>query len=122
MASIVPTADRSKGTVLVKVGFHKYDERVLPEMSAKVMFLKAGEAHTVSNDPPMLVIPETAYATRNGKTVVYKINDKKAVETTVEVGKKMNGYVEVVKGVEQGDKVINNLNEQIHDGISVNVE
>ena len=40
VAKIVPTADRGKATITVKVAFKKYDSRVLPEMSAKVLFLK----------------------------------------------------------------------------------
>ena len=66
---IVPTADRSKATVLVKVGFKEYDSRVLPEMSAKVLFLKGKEKKSDINEPPVLMIPLSAIVTRDNKKV-----------------------------------------------------
>ena len=57
---IVPTADRSKATVLVKVGFKNYDSRVLPEMSAKVSFFTEPVDTSIANQKPILVIPSSA--------------------------------------------------------------
>ena len=54
---IVPTADRSKATVMVKVGFKNYDSRVLPEMSAKVLFLNEDSDRSVVDRKPVLVVP-----------------------------------------------------------------
>jgi RND family efflux transporter MFP subunit len=57
VAKIVPTADRSKATVMVKVGFKNYDSKVLPEMSAKVIFLKGKEKKSDISEPPVLMVP-----------------------------------------------------------------
>ncbi len=122
VASIVPTADRAKGTVLVKVGFQKYDERVLPEMSAKVLFLKQKETQTVTNEPPVLVLPDASIANRNGKSVVYIITDKKAKEVVVTTGIKFDGFTEIKSGIHQGDRVIQNFDEKITDGVKVNTD
>jgi RND family efflux transporter MFP subunit len=81
---IVPTADRTKATVLVKVTFDKLDPRVLPEMSAKVAFLS--RPLTAAETTPRVAIPDTAVVTRNGKPEVFVIQDGKAVRTGVALG------------------------------------
>ncbi|MFZ1292204.1 MAG: efflux RND transporter periplasmic adaptor subunit, partial [Melioribacteraceae bacterium] len=60
VAKIVPTADRGKATVMVKVGFKNYDRKVLPEMSAKVLFLREAMQNEIVEEKPNLVIPKTA--------------------------------------------------------------
>ena len=70
VAKIVPTADRSKATVMVKVGFKNYDKRVLPEMSAKVLFLNEPVKESELQAQQYLVVPESSIATVNGKNVV----------------------------------------------------
>jgi RND family efflux transporter MFP subunit len=116
---IVPTADRAKATVLVKVGFETYDERVLPEMSAKVLFLTEGERVDTENQELMLVIPNTAMRSANGKNYVYKVNEDLVQEIEIEAGKNLGMYTEIISGLKNGDRVIRNLNDQISDGTSV---
>src|SRR5213596_4004760 len=78
VAKIVPTADRAKATVQVKVAFHAYDARVLPEMSAKVHFLPRPSRAAVDTQP-VLVVPSTAVAERNGRSVVFVVEgDRKS--------------------------------------------
>src|SRR5262249_48707134 len=66
---IVPTADRAKATVMVKIKFKSYDSRVLPEMSAKIGFLPQ-EAAAQAERPPVLAVPAAAVAARRGRQVV----------------------------------------------------
>lgn len=122
VAKIVPTADRSKATVLVKVGFKKYDEKVLPEMSAKVLFLKEQENKTAEAEPPVLMIPKSAVVSKNNKESVFKVEDKKAVEFQITTRRDFGEYVEVISGVQNGDQVINNPGNKISDGSSVTVK
>jgi HlyD family secretion protein len=119
---IVPTADRTKATVMVKVGFKHYDNRVLPEMSAKVLFLKNEKTEETSNDKSMLVIPQSAVVSRNGSQLVFKVKENKAFEVPVATGKTFSDYVEITKGLESGDQVIDNLNDQIKNGTAVKVK
>jgi RND family efflux transporter MFP subunit len=119
---IVPTADRSKATVLVKVGFKNYDSRVLPEMSAKVLFLKEKEEQTDIDEPALLMVPLSALATRNEKKVVYKVIDNRAVEIQITTGREFGNYIEVLSGIENGEQVIDNPGQQITDGVSVKVK
>ena len=71
---IVPTADRSKATVLVKVGFKSYDDRVLPEMSAKVSFL-AEQSNEEEDQEPVLTAPLSAVEDFEGRKIVYIVVD-----------------------------------------------
>ncbi|MCB0748950.1 MAG: efflux RND transporter periplasmic adaptor subunit [Ignavibacteriae bacterium] len=119
---IVPTADRSKATVLVKVAFKNYDKRVLPEMSAKVLFLSEAVKEETMNEKPLLVIPKTAVANRNSKLVVYKILDDKAIESEVTIGKEVGSNVEVTSGLNNGESVISNVTDEIKNNTKVYVE
>lgn len=118
---VVPTADRSKATVLVKVAFNKYDSRVLPEMSAKVLFLEEQETQTELEQKPMLVVPVSAVVIRNSKKLVFKVIDDVAVETEITTGKIAGDYIEVLSGLSEGEKVIEEVTDKIKDAVKVNV-
>lgn len=119
-AKIIPTADRSKGTVMVKVGFKEYDSRVLPEMSAKVTFL-SGETEDAKQQP-VLTVPETAVVQRNGNNVVFGVEEDTAVEISVATGQKFDGAVEITSGLEPGDNVITAPTAEITNGTRVTVQ
>jgi RND family efflux transporter MFP subunit len=103
---IVPTADRAKATVLTKVSFLERDDRVLPEMSAKVMFLNKDTKASTAGSPPKLTIPLTSIATRNDRKVVLRVVDGVVTETPVTIGQSMNDRIEILEGLSQGDRVI----------------
>ncbi len=118
---VVPTADRSKATVLVKVAFNKYDSRVLPEMSAKVLFLDEQETQTDLEQKPILVVPVSAVVIRNSKKLVFKVINDVAAETEITTGKIAGDYLEVISGLSEGEKVIEEVTDKIKDGVKVNV-
>ena len=119
---IVPTADRSKATVLVKVGFKKYDSRVLPEMSAKVSFFTEPVDTSVINQKPILVIPASSVRVENGKSFVFTILNDKAVKNEVTLGQKLGSYFEVLSGLQSGQRVIDSLDEKIKEGVVVRID
>lgn len=123
VAKIVPTADRSKATVLVKVGFKDYDNRVLPEMSAKVAFLMLEEGKNKSEieEKPILVVPLSSVAKRSGMDVVFIVKEEKAVEVQVQLGRKFGNYVEVISGLEPGEQIIETVSEKIKNGVGVKI-
>ena len=122
VAKIVPTADRTKATVLVKVGFKNYDSRVLPEMSAKVMFLAKDSKNSSSiEQQPILVIPSTAVANRDGKNVVFIIKNNQAIQVQITIGQQFDSYIEIKSGLKNGDQVIDNITDKIKDGLKVKV-
>src|SRR5919106_4574056 len=75
VTKIVPTADRAKATVLVKIKFQSYDERVLPEMGAKITFLAGTAADKVVSGSPILTVPAGAVVNRDGRQVAFQIKD-----------------------------------------------
>ncbi len=122
VAKIVPTADRTKATVTVKVGFKNYDNRVLPEMSAKVMFLSKGSKPTANNQQPVLVVPGACTVNRNGKQFVFMVKNDKAVGIPITTGQQFDSYVEIKSGLSNGDQVIDNVTYKIKDGIKVKIK
>ena len=124
VAKIVPTADRGKATVMVKVAFRKYDSRVLPEMSAKVLFMKSTKTNSgnMNDSKPTLVVPSTAVVTKGDHQVVFKIKADKAVETSILVGKSSGGFMEVISGLESGDRVVDSPSGDVKDGVKVSVK
>ena len=122
VAKIVPTADRSKATVMVKVGFKNYDKRVLPEMSAKVLFLNANVNVSQLQPKQYLVVPETSVAERDGKKVVFIVRDDKVVSRPVVIGKTLGSYIEIKEGLADGDRIIKEVNDEIKEGMKVSVK
>jgi RND family efflux transporter MFP subunit len=117
---IVPTADRSKATVLVKVAFKNYDSSVLPEMSAKVSFLSE-KTKDEEDQTPVLTAPLSAVEDVNGKKVVYLVKDNVAIQKEITIGRLFGNYVEITSGLDEGEKIIDDLNEKIKDGVQVKV-
>ena len=119
---IVPTADRSKATVLVKVGFKNYDSRVLPEMSAKVNFFTEKIDKSLADIKPVLVIPNSAVKKEGDKAFIYKIVDNKAKRFQVQLGENFGEYAEVKNGLSSGDQIIDSLTDKIYDGVEVSTD
>ncbi len=117
VSRIVPTVDRSKATLLVKVAFREKDPRVLPDMSAKVAFLErfpgADERKAVT-----AVRPE-AVAKRGDRSVLFVLDkDNRAKETPVTVSRKLCDLVEIA-GAKAGDRVALSPPEKLRDGATV---
>jgi HlyD family secretion protein len=119
VTKIVPTADRAKATVMVKIKFREYDQRVLPEMSAKISFLAAGASNNPADAKPLLTVPAAAVANRNGRTVVYQIRDDRAVEVPVATGRKLAGLLEITEGLKDGDKIVSKVDDRLTAGVKV---
>jgi RND family efflux transporter MFP subunit len=122
VSKVVPTADRAKATVLVKIKFNDYDHRVLPDMSAKITFLSADFTQTAASTRPVLTVPATAVATRNGRQVVYQVKENRAVEVPVVVGRPIGNLVEINQGLKEGEKVIGKIDERIHPDSKISIK
>lgn len=117
VSRVVPTVDRTKATLLVKVKFVEKDERVLPDMSSKVAFL-ARAPNSEDRKPVTAVRPE-AVVTRGGKSVVYLIGDNNVVKE-VAVGKPGKlGDLTQISGVKAGDKLVLSPPERLKDGATI---
>lgn len=116
---IVPTADRSKATVLVKVRFDETDRRILPEMSAKVAFLSRplGEGER----KPKITVASAAVVERHGRKVVFLVKNDRAVETPVTPGERLGDVVEITRGVKPGERVVTNPGDGLKDGSRIKI-
>lgn len=116
---IVPTADRSKATVLTKVDFLDKDDRVLPEMSLKVSFLK--DSSQVDSSGPKLTVPASAIISKDGKKMVFVVSGDHVVETPVMLGESVGNGLEVKSGLKDGDKVVLSPADKLKNGTKVKV-
>jgi len=102
--TIVPTADRSKASIMVKVAFNDNDPRILPEMSAKVAFLS--RPIKPEEMKPRTALDRNAVINRSNKNVAFLVKEDEVVETTVSVGEQFGDMIEVLSGLKSGDKVV----------------
>ncbi|HYR01921.1 MAG TPA: efflux RND transporter periplasmic adaptor subunit, partial [Syntrophobacteria bacterium] len=116
---IVPTADRTKASVLVKDAFRDKDARILPEMSAKVAFLSRPVAE--AEQKPMKAVPAGTVVTAGGQTTVFAVRSDRAVKTMVRVGKQLGGMVEILDGLQVGDRVVTAPLNKIKDGTRIQI-
>jgi RND family efflux transporter MFP subunit len=104
VSTVVPTADRSKATVLVKVRFIDKDKRILPEMSAKVAFLSRPAGR--DEQTPFTALNPASVVSRSDRKVVFLIRGHQAIEAPVTIGAKRGDMLEVTGGVKAGDKIV----------------
>ncbi len=116
---IVPTADRTKATILVKVRFIDKDSRILPEMSAKVAFL----SREIKDDEqkPRTAFNPAAVIDRKGKTSVFLIRENRVIETPVTLGEKLGDMVEVLSGVKAGDRIVLRPLDKVKNGSRIKI-
>jgi RND family efflux transporter MFP subunit len=116
---IVPTADRTKASVMVKVAFSEKSPRVLPEMSAKVSFLSR-ELSGEERDP-IMAIPSSAIFHRSANPSAFVIQGNRAVLKSIRTGRRFNDMTEIVEGLEPGERVIVPPLGKIKEGTKVKV-
>ena len=112
--TVIPTADRQKATVKVRISFDKLDPRILPDMGVKVSFL-AGE-QAAGQAVAKAIIPREAARTLDGKPVVFLFRDGLLERRAVSLGALIGGDVQVTAGLAPGDKVVIEGPSGLHDG------
>ncbi len=120
--AVIPTADRSKATVTVRVGFELKDPRIVPEMGARVAFLApatgpAGPAAGARS----VVVPADAVQSEGDQSVVYVIEDRKAERRAVRLGAKTDAGQVLLAGVTAGEQVAVGGQGKLHDGAAVRI-
>ena len=117
---IVPTADRGKATVMVKVRFIDKDRRILPEMSAKVAFLS--RPVTGEEKKPRIALNQSAVVNRKDLKAVFLVRGNRVAETPVSLGGPIGDMVEVLQGVKVGDQVVLNPSDRLKNGSKIKTE
>jgi len=122
--TIIPTADRQKATVKVRISFDKLDPRILPDMGIKVTFLgeERKEAPGSKAAVAMPLIPQTAVRDDGGKKVVFLVKDDRLERRAITLGSTRGSDTEVAAGLAIGDIVVVNGPPDLHDGQTVAIK
>jgi len=122
--TMVPTADRQKATVLVRIGFARLDPRILPDMGIKVTFLRKENAEI---DPApaaqaTVLVPKAAVRMEEGQNFVFVVRDDAVERRAVRIGGADGDRLEVVAGLQSGERVVVSPPADLRDGALVIVQ
>jgi HlyD family secretion protein len=120
LKQVIPSADRQKGTVKVKVAIVDPDENILPDLSARVSFTSVATKGTSART--QIEVPKSALATRNGKTGVFLIQDRKAVFRPVVIGREKDATAEITEGLRGGEALVADASKDgLEDGVRIRI-
>jgi RND family efflux transporter MFP subunit len=117
--TIVPTVDRTKATVLVKVRFLDKDPSMLPDMSAKVSFLSRNLK--TEERKPRLAVNGSAFVGKTDQTHVFVLQGNHVLETSVQTGVKLGDMIEIISGLKSGDRVVINPPKGMKNGTKIKI-
>jgi HlyD family secretion protein len=117
VSRIVPTVDRTKATILVKVRFVDHDPRILPDMSAKVAFLS--RAIDPAQNKPVIAVAQKALTQRDKQEGVFVVDQGHAQWVSVRKGSAIGDLVEIQSGLKGGQTVVINPAANLKDGARV---
>ena len=119
--TIIPTADRQKATVEVRISFDKLDPRILPDMGVKVSFLSQ-EAANAAKTPARITVPQTAVRDDGGQKIVFLVRGDQIERHAVKVGENAGGSTQIIAGLSAGDTVVVNGPADLRDGQQVQIK
>jgi RND family efflux transporter MFP subunit len=117
--SIVPTADRQKATVRVRIGLDELDPRILPDMGIKVSFLEDSAATAAA---PQVRVPANAIVSDDGTSHVWVVRDGKVERRAVKTAPTPDGQVAVVEGLEGGETLVVDAPARLTEGRAVELK
>ena len=120
--AIIPTADRNKATVRVRIALLEKDERVLPDMGSRVSFLRKVETQVNETPKEGMMIPLAAISTSDNQPKVQALNNDRIVLTNIEVAEETPNYARVTAGLKSGMKVIARFDDDLKDNQKVIVK
>ena len=116
--AVVPTADRQKATVLVRIGFNALDPRILPDMGVKVTFLREADA-AAPVAQAMTLVPKGAVKTDNGASYVYLVQQNTVERRAIRTGGTDGDRLEVTAGLKGGDRVVVSPPPELAEGVQI---
>jgi len=123
LRQVIPTADRTKATVQVKVTILDKDKDLKPEMSAKVTFLEPEKkSEALAPGTPVITVPKSAVASRDGKAVVFQVREGKVRARPVVTGAERQDQVVIREGLAGGETIVARPPETLKDGDGVRVK
>ena len=118
--AIIPTADRNKATVRVRIGLLEKDERVLPDMGIRVSFLQK-IAETSSEKKEGVVVPNDAVMNEGNTNYVMLVKNGRIEIKQIEIAEETSNYSRIIKGVRAGDQVVASYDQQLENNQKVTV-
>lgn len=118
----VPTADRQKATVRVRIAFEHLDPRILPDMGVKVSFLREEDPEDTAVPASRVVVPKAAVRSVDGRTVVFVVRDDRVERRAIRTGSENGEQVEVESGISAGERVVVDGPDTLQDGDRVRVQ
>ncbi len=116
--TVIPTADRQKATVKVRITFDKLDARILPDMGVKVSFLDRAPDTSVA---PAVLVPLDAVRREGEQAFVFVVKDDRVERRAVRTGRDRGTEIEVSAGLRHGESVVTRPPENLRDGERVSV-
>lgn len=120
--AIIPTADRGKATVKVRISIKTRDPRIVPDMGVRVSFLEAAKPAQAAQAKPAAMVDNAALTQRDGKDIVFVVADDQVAQTEVTLGRKLGEDREVTAGLSGGESVVLDPPQSLRDGARVRVE
>jgi RND family efflux transporter MFP subunit len=124
--TLIPTADRQKATVQVRIAFKELDPRLLPDMGVKVTFLRndtdKSRAAAAANAQPVTLVPKAAIKIDGDVNVAFVIKGEVVERRAVRVGGTDGDRVEVLAGLHAGDRVVLTPPADLKDGVKVTIK
>ena len=117
--AIIPTADRSKATVKVRIAIEQKDTRLVPDMGVRVAFLSAEPARPGPAAEPAVLVPAEAVRTEGDATTVFVYADGRVARRSVTPGQTVGGDREIVRGLQAGEHVVVSPPASLADGAAV---
>ncbi|HXE65454.1 MAG TPA: efflux RND transporter periplasmic adaptor subunit [Rhodanobacteraceae bacterium] len=115
--AIIPSADKSKATVKVRIALDQKDPRIIPQMGVRVSFLEKKDANR--KPLPGVLVPKSAIVQRDGKDVVFVVKDGHAERTRVTTGADFSDLKQVTQGLDAGAEVVTTPSADLKDGEKV---
>jgi len=122
VVNIVPTADRTKATVRVRIGFEKLEPQILPDMGIKVRFLDDQPVQPVAAQGPRIRVPAVAVQKVDGESYVWVVSDERVERRAVTLGPESEGTIEIRAGVNSGDELVSPVVQGLVDGGKVKLK
>jgi RND family efflux transporter MFP subunit len=119
--TVIPTADRQKATVKVRITFDKIEDFILPDMGIKVTFLGEEEKKKPGGPSPVAIVPPDAVRNDGGQKIVFLLKDDHVERRAVTVGGTRGAGTEIMAGLVPGDTVVVKAPENLKDGQAVQV-
>jgi RND family efflux transporter MFP subunit len=122
--TVIPTADRQKATVKVRISFDKLDPRILPDMGIKVTFLSDEPVKKLDASAPVVaaLLPTDSLHDDGGKKIVFLVKNDKLERRAVAVGNAQGAQTEILSGIVAGDAVVVKGPANMQDGLAVQIK